>query len=692
MTQADGNLILVDDIESMRAVLEQCSAPKNPILSQSHQDIIKVVCWSLRPTEGRQFITVKQIQQAIGLERDVVNQRISRIRSKGVLKKVEFTLPEGTPALPKTQCMRMATLIELASIAQASEKRNQRAASAKNRSGTGRAAKKAFLATQGLPAEMAVDVPESPRGLIPKNTPPFEQIVPPKGSAKKKHVANVSRGHDKFMVSCATTDDHVMELEDLQVLYLLIAMTINQWSNCIEFLKQKQIKPFNRAYIEVNQMCKILNKSGSFWYKNLAKSVLRIKSTVFDLHQLEAMYIDDEGNDIYSSKEFRFFQNCTSYSKDRARVVETDEGEEVEVLPKSFMIEWNEELYKNMLTDKHLFVLPISVLSAHPDIFWLYVHLRNRFSKKSERVVIDIQELHDRMSPGQTATNFKRTLATALEQWRKRPGVTTSTSEACEMDIAGQMQELTVTAIDLEGFQVELYTDGKPDRIVRLEATCNHHKMLKSLHIDSGTDGMAPGKDIKAAPQVPNPLTALEPVMRFARERGEEWPKEFLIRIAQKKLQDSVSFRQSKYLLTCTINDTQNQYVLTRYSRFEDLMLVAGALELDIADEASLFSMLDKKRAQLSLIQCEGEKGVKGLSLDSFSDLQERLYRQHATVVETTELVEFLIQRSTLRRSVIDAWSSRSEDARVKMTMAVVKALGGASFVQERSAEQQALF
>ncbi|MFT4928183.1 MAG: hypothetical protein ACI8WB_004302, partial [Phenylobacterium sp.] len=365
----------------------------------------------------------------------------------------------------------------------------------------------------------------------------------------------------------------------------------------------------------------------------------RIKDTSFDLHQLEAMYENAQGESIFVSQDFRFFESCQAISKEGPAVTEDkNKKKSVKIKPFAFMISWHSTLFNKMLTDKYFFVIPLKILAAPTLIFLFYMILRNHFSfDRTKTWSLTVEELHDKLNSSALLHNFKRDFIGGLNSWNEDKTKLPSDGEQL---------------IDIQGFMITITL--VKDVIVQLHCKLDTRKMLSYAGLESDENGLTT-QGTMAAPTIPNPIGNLLPILQFKDNRGGEFPQESNMRLllnSDQLLKDIDITKVGKTAMIITKHQMSKR--LTAYSDDSEILYVCEDVHKKQEDQAAFFTHLQTLRSKLSLLTAGQAANKKEISPTLFSDILNALVNQHHTILEVDELFDLLSGRGQLIKIAAD--------------------------------------
>ncbi len=582
-----------------------------------------------------EFTCVEQIQRYLTQSRDGINKLIVKLVEMGLLNEIDFEFSCGK-AIARTKCFTLLqqdqfvilfSTLEHEKKSKAINKTKIQFTSAKNNA----------LSQHNLPPEIIEN--KVNKGFVLSQLPPFERMLPDRNHKDNNYISNIYIKQKQVIVEAKSTQQ-IMNGDDLKTLYTLMTLSINQQANLLEYYAQKGCAPLNHHYIEIRHIMKVLGKnSAGSYYDSFVKSILRIKETSFDLHQLEAMYEDSEGENIFVSQDFRFFESCQAIAKENAEI-ETHENQQksIKIKPFAFMITWNATLFEKMLTDKYFFVIPLKILAAPTVIFLFYMILRTHFSfDRNKTWVLTLEELHNKLNSSALLHNFKRDFLTGLNNWNEN-----------KMKLPSDGKSL----IDIQGFMITIHIIN--DAIVKLHCKLDTQKMLSYAGLQSDINGLTQ-QGVQAAPTVANPLQDLLPILQFKDNRGNEFPQQSNMRLllnSKQLLKDITINKSGKTTLTVCKNKFNKR--LTAYSDDSVLLYICESVHKNQEDQAAFFTHLQTLRNKLSLLTVGKGNNQKELTPLLFSNILDSLVKQHDLIIEIEELFDLLNGKSQLIKITAD--------------------------------------
>lgn len=616
ISQKEGHLFFLRSAESVKDLIDKISTFE--YLTENQTQLLKAI-YNTNST----YVTVRQIEDYLGKSRDSINKLISKLADLTVINSIDFKFSSGK-LLPKTKCFTFPEkdkFITLLSLLE-DEKKTKQNNKIKTTLIT---AKNNALAEHDLPLSVLEN--KINQGFFPSKLPPFERMLPDRSHKDNNYISSIYIKQKKVIVE-AKSAKQIMNGDDLKTLYTLMTLSINQQANLLDYYIQKGCSPLNHHYIEIRHIMKVLGKSSAgSYYEAFVKSILRIKDTSFDLHQLEAMYENAQGESIFVSQDFRFFDSCQAISKEGPIIAsDKDNKKSVKIKPFAFLISWHPTLFNKMLTDKYFFVIPLKILAAPTLIFLFYMILRNHFSfDRTKTWVLTVEELHDKLNSSALLHNFKRDFIGGLNTWNEGKDKLPSNGELL---------------IDIQGFMITVQM--VKDAIVQLHCKLDTKKMLSYAGLESDDDGLT-AQGTLAAPTISNPIGDLLPILQFKDGRGSEFPQESNMRLllnSDQLLKDIKITKQGRTAII--IAKQQLTKRLTAYTDDSEILFICEEVQENQKDQAAFFTHLQTLRSKLSFLTAGHAAAKKEISPILFSNILKGLVSQHKMILEIDELFDLL--------------------------------------------------
>lgn len=224
-------------------------------------------------------------------------------------------------------------------------------------------------------------VPHSPIG------DPLQFCVPEGFTGTKKKL-NITMGKNKSNVTVLASGAYgLVDIEDIQVLYALIILTIDYHTTYKEWMTKDGKRKVNRTPIHSSVLLKMLGKANdrrparhALW-----RHITKLRTTEYDIHSMTPHMTDGE-KELFSNNQFRFISSSASLSE------QASEKEE-DVAPVAYLIEWHPSMFEAMFLKKYLFSFPSSVFSEPSNMFKLYLYLRNGMRNSDGKLTISLDML-----------------------------------------------------------------------------------------------------------------------------------------------------------------------------------------------------------------------------------------------------------------------------------------------------------
>ena len=637
LSQKHGHLFYIKNIEDVKNFVSNID--KNNLLTKRQIALLKSICFAHQSKTN--FCTVSQAERNMDQSRDGINKSINFFIKQKIINPLDIKLSVGVMP-PRTKSFSFIHKSEFLNVLSALEAKSSNKKTNQKKEGISET-RTNVLKKYNLPNSVTEN--EIQRGMFPSQLPPFEKMLPNKSFTGKTHITEVTIKNRKVIVEAKSTEK-LMTDDDLKTLYTLMTLSINQQANLVAYYLTKNCDPINSHYIEIRHLLKVLNKgsSGSY-YDSFVKSITRIKETVFNLHQLEEMFTDELGERFFASPEFRFFESCTPISKEGPIIVsDVENNNVVKIKPFGFIIKWNDELFKKMLTDKYFFVIPLKILSAQTLIFLFYIFLRNQFSFERTRTIhYTIDELHRKLNSSAMIHNFKRDFTSSLNNWNKSKGKFPSNSEII---------------IDLQGFFITVNIEN--DLVTDVKCRIDAQKMLSYVGLQSDENGLT-SKGTLAAPTTLNPMLRLAPLLSFAKSRGDEFPSQYNMRLL---------LNNKNLLKNIDISKTNRKYIhlkkgtfrtkINFYTEDSKLLTICEKTHVEKDLQAAFFSHLQTLRSKLLPLGWRNGRESYEISKDTFHLLQQALYKDHGKIIEGEHLYDLLLERSQLVKIIATSWNDKN--------------------------------
>jgi hypothetical protein len=635
LSRSNGHLFKIDPQNAINEFLDLL--PHDSVLTNRQLRLLQ--CLSIDDKQITDLRSLSMIEKITLIKRVNLNKIVAELTEIKILVSIPFSLPDGV-SVGKCKCFQIAdknTWFDIISNLKpnTNKPRNKRIT---NKQIVGE-----VLGPNELPANIIEN--DVSKGMYPAGVPQFEKFLPNRYYKQRTFVKETIIAGKKVLVELRTSDSALMFDEDLKNVFILMTLFINQQANSLSYYIEKKIAPTNLQYVEIRHIMKALKKgSAGSYYDSFVKSIMRIKRTTFDLHELQASFVDGETDEqLFATSDFSFFKSCWPISSEGGVVEkDIDDNEFVKINPKGFLIKWDDVLFKKMLSDNYFFVLPLSILSAHTPIFLLYMYLRNFFSRRSNQkstLNFTIEEMHTKLNSSASVYNFKRDLLTAINAWLKQQG---------EEKIVND----EVRKFDIEGFKVLIHLEE--GNLTSLQFRVNMRVMLSSLDIETNEDGSALSGN-KAAPTALNPMYEYIPMLsKFKETRGGEFPGDFNARLLLPSAFKGVSFQRSgkgileiRYLIhTWSINHyTSNKYIMAITEQIYPT--------IDDGAQQGVFTNLVNRRDKLQPLYT----GELVLSPELFEALLVVLARTNSLYFEQNELYNFLFKKDLLIKLLCMDWA-----------------------------------
>lgn len=632
LDQKDGHIFVVNNSDSFKDLIRNIE--DNQLLTNVPLNLLKAIAYSI--TSSKKFVTVLEIETKLNKTRMSIYKTIKELGTLGLLVNESFEITNYKSHLPKTKCFIEIDISDHIRLLESLE--NTKKIKKKNKSQKNLAQiRKQALTIEGLPT----DIPKSSitKGLLASNSPPFELMLPYTNQGKKNHISTVYINQKKVMVE-ASSNKQLMTVEDLQTLHVLQTLSINYQANLMDYYVSTNTTPINKHPIEIIDIMRVLGKtSAGNYYKTFVKSIERIKSTSFDLHQLESVFLEQFKDDFFVRSDFRFFEKCTAISKDVAEIQMDEEGvSRVETKAIAYIITWNSDLFTKMLTDKYFFVIPLKILGAQPIIFLLYLHLRKAFSVNNKlRIDYTIQKLHKKIGNQSLLHNFRRDLTRYLKSW---------VESEMEFPSEGNIK------IEFEGFN--LYAVIEKKTVSGMSVTCDQQKMLQNLGIETDKNGKLDDGS-KAAPTLANPINDLSSIIDFKEKRGEEFPQELKMRLLLNSGNSTKDFKIIKRKTELYIENKKNNWIVTPYCSTESIQNICEAIYDEKSNQASFFIHLTSQQKKLKLLGSSEEDNTNEvISHSVFNEIKNDFAENKGCFIQTDELYLLLKSKWQLRKQLLE--------------------------------------
>jgi hypothetical protein len=635
LSRSNGHLFVIDPHNTITEFIELL--PKDASLT--NRQIVLLECLVQPESKSTKLISSSLIEEITNIKRVNLNKIISELVDIEILVSIPFVLPEGI-SIGKCKCFQVAdknTWFDVISKLKPSEAKPRGKRITNNELIT------KVLSPNELPSHIVEN--DVSKGMYPAGVPQFEKFLPNRYYKKRTYIKETVIGGKKVLIELRTSDSALMYDEDLKNVFILMTLFINQQANSLSYYIEKKIPPSNLQYVEIRHIMKALKKgSAGSYYDSFVKSIMRIKRTTFDLHELEAIFIDPDTDDkLFATKDFSFFKSCWPISSEGGVIEkDIDDNEFVKINPKGFLIKWDDVLFNKMLSDNYFFVLPLSILSAYTPIFLLYMYLRNFFSRRSNQKLslnFTIEEMHTKLTSSASVYNFKRDLLTAINAWLKQKK---------EEKIVNE----DVRKFDIEGFKVIVYLED--GNLTSLQFRVNMRAMLSTLDIETSENGLALSGN-KAAPTTLNPMYEYLPMLsRFKKTRGGEFPGDFNARLLLPKAFKNVDFQKTGKG-TLDIVYYSNSWRITHYTSDKIIISIAEIIypNLDDGIQQGVFTNIVSKRDKLNALS----SGENTLSKVMFEALLMSLVKDNNLYFEDDELYVFLYKKDLLIKLLCQDWN-----------------------------------
>jgi hypothetical protein len=634
LSRSNGHLFLINPLTTINEFINLL--PTDHTLTTRQIKLLQ--CLTANEHGSSKIKSLSVIEEILDIKRVNLNKIISELVDLNIIVSIPFSLPEGI-SIGKCKCFQLAdknTWFDIYATIKPSTTKSR------SKRITNSQLVERILGPNELPSNIIEN--DVSKGMYPSGVPQFEKFLPNRYYKKRTFVKEALIGGKKVLIELRTSDSALMYDEDLKNVFILMTLFINQQANSLNYYIEKKIPPSNLQYVEIRHIMKALKKgSAGSYYDSFVKSIMRIKRTTFDLHELEAIFTDTETDEkFFATKDFSFFKSCWPISSEGGVVEkDIDDNEFVKINPKGFLIKWNDVLFNKMLSDNYFFVLPLSILSAYTPIFLLYMYLRNFFSRRSNQKVtlnFTIEEMHQKLTSSATVHNFKRDLLTAINAWLKQQG---------EQKIIDDV----VRKFDIEGFAVIVHLED--GNLTSLQFRVNMRVMLSSLDIETNDNGLALSGN-KAAPTVLNPMYEYLPMLsRFKETRGGEFPGDFNVRLLLPKALKNVSFIKTGRG-TIDISYHIHDWTITHYTSNKTIISITEDIYPDCDDgiQQGVFSNIVNKRDKLHSLS----SGDHGLTREVFEALLMALVKDNSLYFEEIELYKFLYKKDLLIKLLCLDW------------------------------------
>ncbi len=634
LSQIDGHIFIVPSPETLKELINKIT--NFDLLPPGQIQILQAISQT-----DSQYVTVHDIETYLKYSRHGINKFITKMNNSAVLIKTDFELTSGKK-LPRNKCFCIPHQSEFTNLFSELEliKRNK----VNNRSKAHiEPSKKLALKQLNLPS--CVRENNVNQGLFFSNLPPFERMLPDRSYKKNNYISTIYLQQKKVIVA-AKSPNRIMNSDDMKTLYTLMTLSINQQANMIDYYRASNSPLLNSHYIEIRHIMKVLGKpaAGSY-YDSFVNSVIRIKETFFDLHQLETMYMTTDGDDLFVGEEFRFFSSCKSLSKQGATIfTDKDNNQTINIKPFGFIIAWNESLFKKMLMDRYFFVIPLKILAAPTIIFLFYMALRNYFSFDRKKTwTLSADELHKKLNSSARIDNFKRDLISGLDSL---------------IEGKNALQRNGGSQIDMQGFLITVKMSKNV--LTQLICTIDVDKMLAYAGVTS--PNTAHKNKVMAAPTTANPLIDLLPIIEFKELRGSELPQESHMRLLMnpKELLKNINIVKSKHFFSVKKNDHNHR--ITTYSDDSEVLSICEIVHESPHDQSAFFAHLCSLRNKLNPLNSGNASNQEELSLEQFTIILDGLCKIKAIIIERIELFDILFNRAQLI-SAACKWDGKAENS-----------------------------
>ncbi len=635
LNQKDGHIFVVPSSSALDELLRK--AMDSSLLLPTQIQLLQTISQA-----KMQYLTVAGIEKYITTKtRNGVNKIISKLIKLSVFTVTEFKLTSGKN-LPKNKCLYLPNAEQLTTLFAQLELDQQNKQMGRSKTEIA-PAKTDALMRFGLPP--VVKENKINQGMILSQLPPFERFLPSRNFKENKYVQTIFIQRRKVVVQMQSPN-RLMNNDDIKMLYTLMTLSINQQANMLDFYRESDCGPINSHYIEIKHILNALGKSAAgSYYHSFVKSIFRIKETIFDLHQLEAMYQTADGEQIFIGDDFRFFESCKSLSKTGVIVnTDIDNKQTIDIKPFGFVIAWNNALFKKMLTDRYFFVIPLKILAAPTVVFLFYMALRNYFSfNKSGNWILSVDDLRQKLNSDIPIFNFRRELLSGLNFLIEGKN---------NLLKDGQSQ------IDMQGFM--LTVDMSDNVITQILCVLDVQKMLAYAGVTATDKGLT-SKNVAAAPTSGNPLTDLNHIMRFKESRGDELPQDSNMRllINTNQLLKDITIVKSKHFFTVTKNKEKRR--ITAYSDDSVLLSVCEFAHHAVEDQGAFFTHLTHQRQKLHLLTSGSATSQNELSVAQFIGILADLVRERSIIVESDELFDMMFNRGQLI-AVACCWNENKDN------------------------------
>lgn len=665
LSRSAGNIIRFDEKLKDRYKNNLATLLQGTILTKNEAEAIKHI--SVQPLHpDRDYITYQELQDALECKRESIVKRFLSLKNKGFVSFEDFDRTDASGenlARCKMVVLNAVTDLNDAVLTRQEALENSRTKAQRQ---SKNALREQILRENNLPPQAYIKPEELKSALMPKGFALFEKLAVDSGVRAKSSVTTFKSTGITTAVETTSIDD-VFTIEDIQPLYCLVSITILSWYNCIEYFEAKQVLPPNRLYCEVFQIMKMLGKSGSgSYYPAIQASMARILGTEYKIINGEQIFEERLGGNREAMTLYKFFDPLKTrwHTKDKASI-EFDErlgSERLKVDAYGYELTWEEGLYHTLLSEEAFFNIPLSILSARPLVFLLYINLRTRMARNNnEPLIFGIEDLYKILiaSRGKTETklsSFKESLYTDLKYYK---------AKNCDKGADLDTDTDSSSNFDLAGFKIKVHHSER--RISALAAYLDHARLLKLSGASCTDTGMSisnPKK--KAAPQSINKaLDAIKRVATKLQDTGaDNIPHDLTYRLANIKISTPKKFNGK--LIYRHPNSINGTTVISAYSKDTEIVQLADLFveDNDTLKSAAIFKKIKAKMETLPLLKIDDSEQSEELKPYVFNDVLEYLLTEKQTMVNTTELFDALYSCHTLREGITKKWTSkRNKDA-----------------------------
>jgi len=655
ITKNDGNIIRFD-FESVQNIKKILRIIKDVTFLTSNQKSLLEAVAVMPIAKERDYITYQDINDILDVSRNALSKRFKTLKDLGFVSISVFDRTKMERIGGKCLCVEFVPVAQITPILNSlreekEDLRLEKEIIAKSKLSSD------FKKTHNIHAGLVNDFKTMPIALMPKKLFVFESCAVPKGIRKTIHQAKFQTEHGVRQIETDSVHG-VFAVEDIQVLYALITLTINQWANIRNYLEATNELPPKQNYIAIIDIIKILGLHGNQNdYKNVRDSMRRIITTNFTSQDGESMFVETLGDEFYSAKSFRFFNTNTVYlSKDKSEVKFDDLSglTKFDIKPHAYYLSWEDNLYQRFITDDFFFNIPLDILAAKPYIFLLYMFLRVKFSSNPNQVIdFTITDIYNKILKGRGSERSE------LKEFKKElfRGLIYQESRFGRYDM-GKLPEGSA-AFNLSGFIVMVsHTNGAIDAI---SCQVDQHQMLKACGVLSDTKGFAiDNPTVAAAPQSKNPMKILDSAIRSRAALGEKLPTELNMRLIKNELELSPKKVGSTLIMKNPL-DSRVSVEFNAYSDNSDIMIFTESFSNHDLKSAAVFERIKKLITGLPLLKDGLNSDSSCLTRDVFEDILLSIFKIKGIIVERLDLYNILKNSSQLRKMTINHWVNEND-------------------------------